>query len=41
MTHPLFELLCAFEDGHMEVTRFKGDESIAGGKDLELIRTEK
>ena len=32
-----------FEDGHMEVSRFKGNESIVGGKDLvyELIRTEK
>jgi hypothetical protein len=32
-----------FEDGHMEVSRFKGDESITGGKDLvyELIGTEK
>jgi hypothetical protein len=32
-----------FEDGHMEVSRFKGNESIVGGKDLvhELIRPEK
>ena len=32
-----------FEDGHMEVSRFKGNESIVGGRDLvyELIRTER
>jgi hypothetical protein len=32
-----------FEDGHMKVSRFKGDESIAGGDDLvyKLIRAEK
>jgi hypothetical protein len=32
-----------FEDGHMEVSRFKGSEGIAGGKDFvyELIRAEK
>jgi hypothetical protein len=31
-----------FEDGHMEVSRFKGDESIVGDADLvyELIREE-
>ena len=32
-----------FEGGHMEVSRFKGSESIAGDKDLvyELIEAEK
>ncbi|MBM0103567.1 hypothetical protein JM946_02380 [Steroidobacter sp. S1-65] len=32
-----------FEDGHMEVSRLKGSESIVGGKDLvyELIEAEK
>jgi hypothetical protein len=32
-----------FEDGHMEVSRFKGNESVAGDQDLvyELIRAEK
>jgi hypothetical protein len=32
-----------FDDGHMEVSRFKGNETICGGKDLvyELIRKEK
>jgi hypothetical protein len=31
-----------FEDGHMEVSRFKGNESIVGDRDLayELIRRE-
>ena len=23
-----------FEDGHLEVSRFRGDESVEGGKDL-------
>jgi hypothetical protein len=32
-----------FEDGHMEVSRFKGNESTVGDRDLayELIRREK
>jgi hypothetical protein len=32
-----------FEDGQMEVSRFKGNESIVGGRDLvyELIGTER